>query len=56
MTKIEHVEFIKISDPGAITGGVKLSNGHAQMPDAPGIGVDVDWKRLEAMSALGEPA
>ena len=51
-----HTTFIKISDPGAITGGVKLSNGHAQMPDAPGIGVDVDWKRLEAMSAVGEPA
>jgi L-alanine-DL-glutamate epimerase-like enolase superfamily enzyme len=35
---------------------VTFSSGYAQLPDAPGIGVDVDWKRLEAMSALGEPA
>jgi L-alanine-DL-glutamate epimerase-like enolase superfamily enzyme len=51
-----HLTFIKLSDPGAITGGVKFIDGCAQLPDAPGIGVDVDWKRLAAMSALGEPA
>lgn len=62
MTKIESVEFVRL-DPtsfkeswgkDSITGGVRFSNGAAQLPDAPGIGVDVDWKRLKAMSAPGE--
>lgn len=42
-----HETFIKLSDPTVFTGGVKIDQGYAELPDAPGIGIDVNWEKLK---------
>ena len=41
-----HVSFTKLGDPNPFTGGITFEDGLAVLPDAPGLGVDVDWDRL----------
>ena len=38
-----HVSFLDIGKPNPFRGGIKLDGAHASLPDAPGLGVDVDW-------------
>jgi L-alanine-DL-glutamate epimerase-like enolase superfamily enzyme len=38
-----HVSFLDIGDPNPFRGGVSIKGAHAKLPDAPGLGVDVDW-------------
>ena len=32
-------------------GGARMKDGMVRIPDAPGFGVDIDWKRLEGFRA-----
>jgi L-alanine-DL-glutamate epimerase-like enolase superfamily enzyme len=41
-----HVSFLDIGAPNPFLGGISVTNGRAKLPDAPGLGVDVDWDRL----------
>lgn len=38
-----HVSFLDIGKPNPFRGGIKLAGAHASLPDAPGLGVEVDW-------------
>ncbi|MBY3381818.1 mandelate racemase/muconate lactonizing enzyme family protein [Rhizobium laguerreae] len=44
-----HLTFFSLGDQNPFEGGVSLTNGKAHLPDAPGLGIEVDWGRL------GEP-
>jgi L-alanine-DL-glutamate epimerase-like enolase superfamily enzyme len=46
-----HDTFFKLPDPTVFTGGVKMKDGYAQLPDAAGLGVDVDWEKLKKMAS-----
>lgn len=41
-----HVSFLSLGDHDFITGGITIERGIASLPDAPGLGVDVDWDVL----------
>jgi L-alanine-DL-glutamate epimerase-like enolase superfamily enzyme len=41
-----HVSFLDIGTPNPFLGGIRITSGRAKLPDAPGLGVDVDWDRL----------
>ena len=43
-----HVSFAKLGNPNPFSGGITFADGLAVLPDAPGLGVDVDWDRLVA--------
>ena len=43
-----HVSFLDIGDPNPFRGGISIKNAHAKLPDAPGLGVDVDWGAVAA--------
>lgn len=42
-----HVSFLDMGDPNPFLGGITFEGGLARLPDAPGLGVVVDWKLLE---------
>lgn len=41
-----HVSFLTLGEHDFITGGITIENGIASLPDAQGLGVDVDWTVL----------
>jgi L-alanine-DL-glutamate epimerase-like enolase superfamily enzyme len=41
-----HVSFLDIGTPKLFSGGITFAGGRAKLPDAPGLGVDVDWDLL----------
>jgi muconate cycloisomerase len=41
-----HRSFISFGTNDPFTGGVRIENGMAVLPDAPGLGVGIDWDRL----------
>ena len=41
-----HVSFIHFGPDKLFTGGIRFRNGLAHLPEAPGLGVDVDWAAL----------
>jgi L-alanine-DL-glutamate epimerase-like enolase superfamily enzyme len=41
-----HVSFLDIGTPNLFRGGITFAGGRAHLPDAPGLGVDVDWDLL----------
>ena len=41
-----HVSFLDIGEPNPFRGGITFTAGRAKLPDAPGLGVDVDWDLL----------
>jgi L-alanine-DL-glutamate epimerase-like enolase superfamily enzyme len=45
-----HATFLKLDDPTIFTGGMRTDDGYACLPDAPGIGVDVDWDKLRRLA------
>jgi L-alanine-DL-glutamate epimerase-like enolase superfamily enzyme len=45
-----HQTFVRLADPTAISGGIDMSKGYVEMPNAPGIGVDVDWEKLQKIA------
>lgn len=46
-----HVSFLDIGAPNPFRGGVTFAGGLARLPDAPGLGVDVDWDLLKRHQA-----
>ena len=41
-----HVSFLDVGTPNLFRGGITFAGGRAKLPDAPGLGVDVDWELL----------
>jgi muconate cycloisomerase len=41
-----HRSFITFGDEDPFTGGIKIKDGMAELPEAPGLGVDVNWQHL----------
>jgi L-alanine-DL-glutamate epimerase-like enolase superfamily enzyme len=41
-----HVSFMNIGEPNPFKGGITFKGGRAHLPDAPGLGVEVDWAKL----------
>lgn len=41
-----HASFLTLGEHDFITGGITIEDGVARLPDAPGLGVDVDWDVL----------
>jgi L-alanine-DL-glutamate epimerase-like enolase superfamily enzyme len=46
-----HVSFLDIGEPNPFSGGITFRDGRAVLPDAPGLGIAVDWNKLETLSA-----
>jgi L-Ala-D/L-Glu epimerase len=45
-----HVSFLSLGKDDPFKGGITFRDGRAWLPDAPGLGVDVDWPKLEALT------
>jgi len=45
-----HVSFLTLGDNNPFSGGITFRDGRAWLPDAPGLGIEVDWKKLAALS------
>jgi L-alanine-DL-glutamate epimerase-like enolase superfamily enzyme len=45
-----HVTFLDIGDRSVFQGGVGFKDGRAELQDVPGLGVTVDWVKLEKLS------
>jgi len=41
-----HVSFLDLGAEPIFSGGITFSGGRARLPEAPGLGVDVDWGAL----------
>jgi L-alanine-DL-glutamate epimerase-like enolase superfamily enzyme len=41
-----HVSFLDPGEEPLFEGGIRFADGRAHLPDAPGLGVDVDWDAL----------
>ena len=41
-----HVSFVDLGTHDFISGGIAIRNGRAHLPDAPGLGVEIDWDLL----------
>ena len=49
-----HVSFLDWGDATLVTGGITIDDGRARLPDAPGLGVDLDWAVLERLQREGD--
>jgi L-alanine-DL-glutamate epimerase-like enolase superfamily enzyme len=45
-----HISFLSFGENSPFSGGITFRDGRAWLPDAPGLGVEVDWKRVEALT------
>jgi L-alanine-DL-glutamate epimerase-like enolase superfamily enzyme len=41
-----HVSFVDLGPHKFIAGGIAIKSGHAYLPDAAGLGIDIDWNSL----------
>jgi L-alanine-DL-glutamate epimerase-like enolase superfamily enzyme len=46
-----HVSFLTLGPDAPFRGGITVAHGCARLPDAPGLGVDVDWEALARHTA-----
>jgi L-alanine-DL-glutamate epimerase-like enolase superfamily enzyme len=51
-----HVSFLDLGDEPLFSGGITLAGGRARLPDAPGLGVAVDWDTVARHRAAHEAA
>ena len=51
-----HVSFLSLGEPNPFSGGITFRDGRAWLPDAPGLGVEVNWKNLAALTKQAAPA
>jgi L-alanine-DL-glutamate epimerase-like enolase superfamily enzyme len=42
-----HISFLDMGTPNPFRGGIVFDGGRARLPDAPGLGIEIDWKLLE---------
>lgn len=48
-----HVSFLDWGPHRFVTGGIVIRDGRARLPEAPGLGVDVDWDALAQHTQAG---
>ena len=48
-----HVSFLDWGEETFVTGGITIRDGLAHLPDAAGLGVDIDWDALARHQAAG---
>jgi L-alanine-DL-glutamate epimerase-like enolase superfamily enzyme len=48
-----HQSFLSLGKEEFVTGGVSIKGNHAVLPEAPGLGVDIDWEALIRHQKLG---
>ncbi len=48
-----HQSFLSLGKEEFVTGGVSIKGNHAVLPEAPGLGVDIDWETLIRHQKLG---
>ena len=48
-----HVSFLTLGPESPFRGGITVRDGRARLPDAAGLGVDVDWDALARHTARG---
>ena len=41
-----HMSFLDLGPHKFITGGITIKAGNAYLPDAAGLGIDIDWTSL----------
>ena len=46
VTKADIDSVLHIHQPSQITGGVEFKNGNAVLSEAPGLGINIDWKGI----------
>jgi L-alanine-DL-glutamate epimerase-like enolase superfamily enzyme len=46
-----HVSFLTLGTESPFRGGITLREGRARLPDAAGLGIDVDWDALARHTA-----
>jgi L-alanine-DL-glutamate epimerase-like enolase superfamily enzyme len=51
-----HVSFLDLGDEPLFTGGITFAGGRARLPEAPGLGVEVDWEAAARHAAAPEEA
>lgn len=50
-----HQSFLDTGAEPFVSGGIVIDGGIAHLPDAPGLGVDVDWAALQRHQAANAP-
>ena len=50
-----HVSFLTIGEPDPFRGGITFDGARAKLPDAPGLGVEVDWSLVAEHQAALAP-
>lgn len=50
-----HLSFIDLGEEPLFRGGITFAAGRARLPDAPGLGVEVDWEALARHQAARGP-
>ena len=48
-----HVSFLDWGDEAMVKGGITIRDGRAHLPDAPGLGVEVDWEAVARHQEAG---
>jgi L-alanine-DL-glutamate epimerase-like enolase superfamily enzyme len=51
-----HVSFLTMGAPDPFKGGIAIKDGRAHLPEAPGLGVEVDWAALKEHMRRGAKA
>jgi L-alanine-DL-glutamate epimerase-like enolase superfamily enzyme len=51
-----HLSFLTMGEHDPFAGGITIENGIARLPEAPGLGIDVDWAVLKRHQAAGSGA
>jgi L-alanine-DL-glutamate epimerase-like enolase superfamily enzyme len=49
-----HVSFVTLGEHDFLSGGITIDQGIATLPDAPGLGVEVDWDALTRHQAAAQ--
>ena len=48
-----HVSFLDWGEEEMVKGGITIRDGRAHLPDAPGLGVEVDWEAVARHQEAG---
>jgi L-alanine-DL-glutamate epimerase-like enolase superfamily enzyme len=48
-----HVSFLNWGPHRFVTGGITIRDGRARLPEAPGLGVNIDWDALTRHQQAG---
>jgi L-alanine-DL-glutamate epimerase-like enolase superfamily enzyme len=48
-----HLSYLDLGPSNPLSGGIRIENGIATLPDAPGLGVEVDWDAIDDADRSG---